>query len=340
MKKLICSIVSVLLVATVFVGCSKTKDRILYSQTKLSKYVDLCDYNGVKVDTKTDEFAEMLQSVIDEDVAQNDLYVIKDSGEVKDGDTVNIDYEGKKDGVAFDGGTAQGYDLTIGSGSFIDGFEDGLIGVSVGETVDLNLTFPEEYQAEDLAGKDVVFTVKVNYIKTTDPLKADEYYKDLGFESVEEYNADVKERAIKNFLLEKVTTDSKISSYPEEDLEKVYESYKKSVEFSITNQYGIDFATYLSYTDSTEEKFKEDAIANQVKPIMDVQIPLYAIFDNEKIKFDQEEIDEAIKESLATIGDSSVTADDLKTAYGEFYFEQAFITEKVLDYLYKNAKIS
>lgn len=340
MKKSIYSIVSVLLIAMVFVGCSKTKDRILYAETKLSKYVDLCDYNGIEVDTSTDEFTESIQAVIDEDVVQNDLYVIKDSGEIKDGDTVNIDYEGKKDGVAFDGGTAQGYDLTIGSGSFIDGFEDGLVGVSVGETVDLNLTFPKEYQAEDLAGQDVVFTVKVNYIKTTDPLKADEYYEDLGFKSVEEYNDDVKERAIKNYLLEKVTADSKVSSYPEQDLEKVYESYKKSVEFSVKNQYGIDFATYLSYSGSTEEKFKEDAITNQIKPIMDIQIPLYAIFDKEKIKVDQAKIDDAIKESLAKIGDSSVTADDLKTAYGEFYFEQAFVTEKVLDYLYKNAKIS
>ena len=83
---------------------------------------------------------------------------------VESGDTVNIDFEGKKDGVAFDGGTSQGYNLTIGSGSFIDGFEDGLIGVNVGDTVDLNLTFPEGYQNADLAGQDVVFTVTVNFI--------------------------------------------------------------------------------------------------------------------------------------------------------------------------------
>ena len=107
---------------------------------------------------------------------------IEKNEKVKKGDTANIDYVGKKDGVAFDGGTAQGYQLEIGSGTFIDGFEDGLVGVMPGETVDLNLTFPKEYPSEELAGKKVVFKVKVNEIKQKQSRELDEdFFEDDDF---------------------------------------------------------------------------------------------------------------------------------------------------------------
>lgn len=112
---------------------------------------------------------ESTSSVADDDSAQTDTEDDTDGLDttegraVEEGDTVAIDYVGKKDGVAFEGGTGS-YDLTIGSGAFIDGFEDGLIGHTIGETVDLNLTFPEDYGSEDLAGQDVVFTVTINGI--------------------------------------------------------------------------------------------------------------------------------------------------------------------------------
>ena len=134
----------------------------------VDKYVTLGEYKGLAVSVDTVEVDE------DEwDTLVNNVYygnITAENGGIMDravetGDTVNIDYEGKKDDVAFDGGTAQGYDLTIGSGSFIAGFEDGLIGVMPGETVDLDLTFPENYGNSDLAGQAVVFTVTVNYIQ-------------------------------------------------------------------------------------------------------------------------------------------------------------------------------
>lgn len=134
----------------------------------VDKYVTLGEYKGLAVSVDTVEVDE------DEwDTLVNNVYygnITAENGGIMDravetGDTVNIDYEGKKDGVAFDGGTAQGYDLTIGSGNFIAGFEDGLIGVMPGETVDLDLTFPENYGNSDLAGQAVVFTVTVNYIQ-------------------------------------------------------------------------------------------------------------------------------------------------------------------------------
>ena len=155
----------------------------------VDKYVTLGEYKGLAVTVDTVEVDE------DEwDSLVNNVYygnITAENGGITDravetGDTVNIDYEGKKDGVAFDGGTAQGYDLTIGSGSFIDGFEDGLIGVMPGETVDLDLSFPEVYPNNpDLAGQPVVFTVTVNYIQPAqDGQLDDEVISNFGIDGV------------------------------------------------------------------------------------------------------------------------------------------------------------
>ena len=150
-----------------FVGEDGTVyDRIDLYTLDLDKYVTIGDYKNLKVEK---EEIEVTTEEIDDSLKE--LYMaffpgefgVKDREAVK-GDTVNIDYVGKKDDVAFDGGTATGANLTLGSGQYIDGFEDGLIGVKPGETVDLNLTFPENYQSEELAGQAVVFTVTMNYI--------------------------------------------------------------------------------------------------------------------------------------------------------------------------------
>ena len=147
--------------------------------------VVLGEYKGLKLEAEKSEVTdEMVESSLKSAFSMNPLMKEVTDRAVQEGDTANIDYEGKfaDTKVAFDGGTAQGYDLKIGSGSFIDGFEDGLIGVGIGETVDLNLTFPENYGSEDLAGKDVIFTVKVNSIKVADTEPSDEWVKSLGLE--------------------------------------------------------------------------------------------------------------------------------------------------------------
>ncbi len=150
----------------------------VFDSFKASDYVKLPDYNNMPVEVEfddsisEDEVREFVNTVCSYYPLAN-----PDETVVKDGDFVDIDYEGKKDGVAFDGGTAQGYILEIGSGNFINGFESGLIGVKVGETVDLNLTFPENYQSTELAGADVVFTVKVNGICYNYDTLTDEYVK-------------------------------------------------------------------------------------------------------------------------------------------------------------------
>ena len=338
MKRIICCLLAAL---TVFglAGCGKKAKRQLYNG-KLSKYITLADYKGLKVDTKSDEFKEYYNNVISSDVSSNDLYVKKTEGTVANGDTANIDYTGKKDGVAFDGGTAEGYDLKIGSNSFIEGFETGLIGKKIGDTVDLNLTFPENYNSAELAGKAVVFTVKINYVKTEEERKPEDYYSELGFKSLDKYTADVTERAVKNYLLDKVKSGSKIKEYPQDEIDTMYGSYKNILEQNLKSSYGVDFATYLTSNNMTEESFKEDLVKNQIKPAMDEQMVAYSILDNEKLGLKDEEVNKKIDETVKSINNSQVTAETVKSYYGEYYFEYMTVSEKVADYLYENAKIS
>lgn len=320
MKRLICFL---MVTATVLglAGCGKKAKRQLYND-KLSKYITLADYKGLKVDTKSDEFKKYYDNMISSDVSSNNLYVKKTEGTVANGDTANIDYTGKKDGVAFDGGTAEGYDLKIG------------------DTVDLNLTFPENYNSAELAGKAVVFTVKINYVKTDEERKPEDYYSELGFKSLDEYTADVTERAVKSYLFDTVKKDSKIKEYPQTEIDTIYGSYKNMVEQNLKSSYGVDFATYLTSNNMTEDSFKEDLVKNQIKPAMDEQMVAYSILDNEKLGLKDEEVSKKIDETVKSINNSQVTADTVKSYYGEYYFEYMTVSEKVADFLYKNAKIS
>ena len=163
----------------------------------LSKLVTLGQYKNLELSVNSAKVTqEDIDAQIENALSSEAEQVEVTNRAVKEGDIVNIDYEGKKDGVAFDGGTAQGYDLTIGSGTFIDGFEDGLIGAKIGDTLDLNLTFPENYGAAELAGQDVVFTVKVNSIKEEKlPELTDELAKKINPEvkNVDEFKAYIKD---------------------------------------------------------------------------------------------------------------------------------------------------
>ena len=203
--KLVTVILAICLIATAFAGCEKKSKRLLYN-VNLEDYVTLGEYKNIPVDMSSDTLKGYIDDLAKSDIENSEAYAEVKNGKVKNGDIANIDYKGTKDGVAFEGGTAEGYDLEIGSNSFIEGFEDGLIGVAIGDTVDLDLTFPEGYQSEELAGKAVVFTVKVNSVKR--PKEAKEAFSDLGFKSWAAYEKDLKERAAKQYLLEAVIANS------------------------------------------------------------------------------------------------------------------------------------
>lgn len=340
MKRILSIGLAVMLTLVLFAGCDKKKDRILYSDFNLSKNVTLAEYKGIKVDTDSKSFKEFYNSLIDQLVLENNFQseTSVTEGTIANGDIANIDYEGKKNGVAFEGGTATASDLTIGSNSFIDGFESGLIGKKIGDTVDLNLTFPENYHSQELAGQKVVFTVKINSAKKA--LKPEEFYSQLGFASVEEFEKDIKENAIDNYLLDTFIENSKIKNYSEKDKEFLTDKYLELVETNIQSQYSMTLDSYLSNIGQTKEAFTESIVTEQIIPTMDMQMPVYALIDNEGITVTAKDIETEINETVKSYNDSSITADAVKEYYGEYYFESIIAREKVLEFIRKNAKIS
>ena len=336
--KRILSFALALLMLLALSGCGKEEGRIMYNSADLSKAVKLADYKNITVDTSSKEFEEMYNGVILSDIQNNQLYTVKKEGKIEEGDIANIDYEGKKNGVAFEGGTAKGYDLEIGSNSFIDGFEEGLIGVSIGDTVDLNLTFPKNYQSAELAGQAVVFTVKVNSAKTMSGVGPEEIYDELGFKSVKEYEKNVKDTATKNYLYNEIIENSKVNSYPEADAKFLKEQIISMFETQLTG-YGMTLDSYMTQNNMTKDSFDKYVLENEVYPMMDETIALYAILDKENETVTKEDIDNKINEIIKEQGDSSVTAAQLKEYYGEFYFETMVARDKALEIAKENAKI-
>lgn len=319
-------------------GCGKDEGRIMYNDVNFSKAVKLADYTKITVDTSSKEFEEFYNSVIVSDIENNQLQIKKTEGKVQEGDIANIDYVGKKDGVAFDGGTAQGYDLEIGSGSFIDGFEDGLIGVEIGKTVDLNLTFPTNYQSAELAGQKVVFTVTVNSVKTSQGVGPEEIYEEMGYTSVENYEKSVRDIAIENYLYNEIIENSKVNDYPDKDAKYLQEEVIGMIEDQLKG-YNMTLESYITQNSMTEDEFKKSVLENEVYPMMDEVMPLYAILDKEKIEITADAIDEKLEEIIALQGNSSVTAGELKDYYGEFYFESMVARELAIKFVKENAKI-
>ncbi|MDT4037063.1 trigger factor, partial [Staphylococcus hominis] len=176
----------------------KGKDFEFEATVTVEPEVKLGDYKGLEIEKQDSELTDKdLQDAIDHSLGHLADMVVKEDGAVEEGDTVNIDFDGYVDGEQFEGGQADGYDLEIGSGSFIPGFEDQLVGVKTGEEKDVVVTFPEEYHAEELAGKEATFKTKVNEIKYKEvPELTDEIANELDSDanSVEEYKENLRKR--------------------------------------------------------------------------------------------------------------------------------------------------
>ncbi len=255
---------------------------------------------------------------------------------VQKGDTVNIDFEGKKDGVAFDGGTAKGFDLTIGSNSFIPGFEDGLIGKKPGETVDLNLKFPDDYKnSEELKGAKVVFTVKVNYIvgkaptELTDELvkantefKTAAEYKDDARKKIETRKNDEAKETAQRELLEKVVTTSAIKSVPKAAEEKYY---NQVIDYwnNVATQYGMELKDLITNQFKiTEEEFEAE-VKKQAELSARILVVVRAIAEAEKLEVSDDEY----KAALNTYYENSRAKDSMDLAT----YEQQVGKESIID---------
>lgn len=284
----------------------KGKPFIFEAEVTLKPEIKLGKYKGVKVEamdtTVTDED---VQAELDKVKEQNARLVAADDKAVEDGDQTTIDFEGFVDGEAFEGGKGEDYPLTIGSHSFIDTFEEQLIGKKVGEAVEVNVTFPEEYQAKELAGKPAMFKVTIKEIKVKEyPEIDDDFAQDVSeFDTLDEYKADIKknledkktqeaESDKESKVIEAIVKDSEMD-IPEKMIEAQAQQMLEEFAQNIAMQ-GISFEQYLQFTGATVEQLREQ-VTPQAKARVESSLVLEAIVKAEKIEATDEEFDEEVK---------------------------------------------
>ncbi len=352
MKKKMALLAAVILLAGSLSACGKKAEYI--REITASDYVTLGDYKGIEV-TISDPEAEAQQNVEEYlaylDSINTELVEVTDRTVVEEGDTVNIDYTGYRDGVAFDNGAATGQDLTIGSGSFIPGFEDGLIGKEVGETVMLDLTFPADYRSEEMAGAEVTFEVVINSISILEQQELTVEFANemtqLDCSTVEEFKETIYNlfyedavSANENEIASTIAQSVMANCIFEEPPEKMVERYCDMQIEDMTTQlsaYGTDLNTYMQtyYGMNSEEYmqvFKEDAAKMAQQYIM-----FQAIADAEGLNLSEEEISQAMAVQAGTYGYSSV--EEFKEEIGEEVLYEYLMAEKVMDFLEENAEI-
>ena len=288
--------------------------------------VKLGEYKSLKVKKETVKVTkEEVKDKIDNLLRGYAELIVKEDGEVENGDVAVINFEGFKDGVAFDGGKGENYSLEIGSNTFIPGFEDGVVGMKKDETKDLNLTFPENYGVEDLAGKEVVFKVTVNEIKTRVVPELDkEFFEDLGMEDIntkEELEAKMKEeikeekeRKVEHdyvdALLEKATSNMECE-IDDEIVEQEAESMYHDFMHQMSHQ-GITEEIYLQYANTTKEDIvghmKDEALRRLKNSYL-----LNAVIKEENIEVSVEDAKKEIKELAIKY---NMTEEDVEKSLG------------------------
>ena len=295
----------------------------------LEDYVTLGEYQNLTVEEepKAEVTEEDVDSYIERQLINNyDPVEVTEDRAVQENDTVNIDYTGYLDGEAFDGGSAQGQDLLIGSGSFIDGFEDGLIGHKKGETVSLDLTFPEDYSPNpDLAGQAVVFEVTINSISepaqltdqwvaaNTDYSTAEEY-RNAQKESLVQQTDNEYESQVKSDLIQQVTENSEIKDYPEEALKDLKTDIETQMDNLYTSTYGVSLDEYLESQGISQEE-ADQSFDETAKSYLSQYMITQAILDAEGITLTEADYEKALDEFAQLSGFSDGEA--IKSMYSD-----------------------
>ena len=311
----------------------------------VEKCVTLGDYKGVTVE-------KTIQSVTDEDV-QNEIdnalanYPVEVDQAAKEGDTVNIDYVGKIDGEEFDGGSDQGADLKLGSGKFIDGFEDGLIGARKGETRTLNLTFPEDH-TQDLAGKAVEFTVTVNAVKEPLSEPTDQWVADNieGYDNIADYKAGIRseqeesneqtaENQVRYAAWTQVIDNCTINEYTETLVEVGKKLYEQQVE-TYAKYAGMELDAYIESSGLTQEEYQSN-MEEYGKNVAAQALVCQAICDKEGFAIGDDDYQKALQDMLTEYG---CTEDELIQTYGQDNVEQSIMLNRVSNLILENANVT
>ena len=311
--------------------------------------VTLGEYKGVEVKKEHTLVTEdEVNAEIEKERNKQAAEVSVDDRAVAEGDTVNLDYSGSVDGVKFAGGTAEGQTLKIGSHTFIPGFEEQMVGMNIGEEKDLNVTFPTEYHAPDLAGKEAIFHVKVNSITETQlPALDDDFAKDISeFDTLDAYKADVRAKleaqaaerdnnAFTNAVIEKVMANATVE-IPDAMVERQIDSMVRNFEARLAQQ-GLKLADFMKYTGQDEKSFRNQ-YRDQAEKSVRANLVLEAVENVEKFEAAEEEIDAEIEKFAKQIGQN---VEDLKknlTEGDREYFKADVIRDKAVKFLCDNAK--
>ena len=349
MKKKLVSLVAGLVVSTMILGgCSSEIS---------NDYVTISQYKGLEVEkaTPAEVTDEDVESYISSMCEANSTSTVVTDRVAQDGDTVTIDYEGKMDGVAFDGGSAVDAPLTLGSNSFIDGFEEGIVGHGIGETFDLDLVFPDPYPNNpDFAGKPVVFTVTVKGITQVDvPELTDELVKTTLSETsqtVEEYKQEVRdflesnnESAARNTLKSNawnaLMDNTQVTKYPEDELKAMIDTIQQQMEQNAA-YYGVEFEEYRdTYLEMDEEAYNSE-ITQSAKDRLKEELVADLVIEKAKIDVSEEALKKKYEEYASQTGYSS--AEELKEvmeSYGSMDdLEEMAKIDIVQDWLADNCK--
>lgn len=305
-------------------------------------------YKGLevkKIDSKVSK--KEVDAAIESDRQKNARVVSVDDRDLQKDDISTIDFEGFVDGVAFEGGKAENFELTIGSGQFIPGFEDQLIGMKIGEEREINVTFPKEYHAENLAGKPAMFKVKLISIKSKIlPELDDEFAKDVSeFETLADYRKDVekkvkkqKEESAKNqkeiAVIDKLVENTEVV-IPESMIDDEVESMSNQFASNLAYQ-GLDLKTYCMYMNTTEEEFKKNLRPEAEKNVK-LKLALDAIEKLEEIKVEAKEIDEKIDELKKQYGSENTNDDLNKNENVRHYMEEKIKQDKLMKIIVDSA---
>lgn len=358
MKKIVTIGLALVMIIGTFAltGCGNGTSKYNYN---LDNYIKLGEYKGLTY-TKPEDVKvtdKMVDEAIKSDLASAaTLEDVKDKT-VHDGNVVNIDYEGKIDGKKFDGGSAKGTSLVIGSNTMIDGFESGLLGHKVGETVKLNLTFPKNYpNNKNLAGKDATFKVKINAVQNSVEPSEKEYVKNQGkYKTVADYEKAKKKElekqykeqskmSVKSDLWNQISASSEVKKYPEKEIN----AYKEKTETQMkeyAKQQNMELDKFIKQTYGVEKKEFDKQMQSSAEQFIKSELIIYAIADKENLKVTDKDLEEYKENQLKMIG---YTEEQFEAQAGQTFeeymggkeqMESAVLYEKVMDFVTDNAKV-
>lgn len=322
------------------------KGLVLTVTTALYPEVKLGEYKGLNIETEAVKVTAAEVNGTIKDMQEKSARMVKVDRAAKNGDEVNIDFLGKKDGVAFEGGEAKGYDLKLGSGAFIPGFEEQLVGIKTGEHRVIEVTFPKDYPAEELADKLCTFDINCNEIREKVlPKLDDEFAKNVSeFDTLDEYKKSVKDDLTKQKklkaeqeaqakLLEKVC-DNAIVEIPEEMIVEQTENFIHDFTHRLESQ-GLNLDDYVKYMNTTVEDLKKSRYEDAKKTVK-TRLVLEEIIKTEKIGLDKEEFDKEIEKQAMFSG---LSAEEYKNNLNDSMLNQMannLVINKLLKFLKEN----